>query len=132
MTSQIAPTTIDPDVPAGRQVVQSYGAGRFRISDVVIDGSALVFPDRAAAWDVRDASTITLDSLQEVLSAEPAIDVLFIGCGDVYVDEPPSLRASLRERGIVLEWMDTAPACRTWNVVVADDRRIALALIAMV
>ena len=44
---------------------------------------------------------------------------------------PKGLRPDLREHGIVLEWMDTGAACRTFNVLVAEERRVAAAILAV-
>ena len=47
-------TDISPVVPKGRQVVESYGGGRFRISGAVWTGSVLLRPDAALSWSVAD------------------------------------------------------------------------------
>jgi len=44
---------------------------------------------------------------------------------------PSGLGEALRQQGMVLEWMDTGAACRTFNVLLGEDRRIAAALIAV-
>ncbi len=112
-------------------MVQSYGDGRFRVSGTVYPGSVIVLPERTESWNVDDISKLTLDSLAPILEADQAIDVLFVGCGAKFVDEPAGLRVALKEHGIILEWMDTGAACRTLNVLVMDGRSAAAALIAV-
>ncbi len=90
----------------------------------------LVFPDQSLAWDVSALADLTLESLSLVIDASDEIDILIIGCGAAFCDEPAGLRRGLRNHGIVLEWMDTGAACRTFNVLLAEDRRLAAALIA--
>ena len=118
------------EVP-GRQVIQSYGEGRFRIAGTVHAGSVLVWPERAEAWPVADAAAIGIDSLAAVTAADEVTDILLVGCGPRFLPVPADLREALRLHGVALEWMDTGAACRTFNVLLGDDRRIAAALIAV-
>lgn len=122
---------ITPLIPEGRQVVDSYGDGRFRISGISIEGSVLVLPSRTITWPVADMAGLTLDSLAPVLAATPAVEVLLVGCGRRLVPLPPALKAELRARGIGSDPMDTGAACRTYNVLMAEGRRVAAALIAV-
>jgi uncharacterized protein len=124
---------ITPLVPAGRQVVDAYGGGRFRIAGAVIAGSALVFPTHAAAWPVADMSEVTAETLEPVIAAGRAgeVEVLLLGCGARMAQLPRPLRAALRAAGIVTEAMDTGAACRTYNVLLSEGRRVAAALIAV-
>jgi len=91
----------------------------------------VVFPDHSSAWDVQSVADLTLESLLPVIESSEITDILIVGCGPVFVDEPAGLRDGLRKHGIVLEWMDTGAACRTYNVLLAEDRRLAAALIAV-
>jgi uncharacterized protein len=118
-------------VPAGRQLIQSYGEGRFRIAGVVHVGSVLVRPDRTQPWPVTEAVAITAEGLIAALGPEPAVDILLIGCGAAFLPAPKELRTTLKAAGMALEWMDTGAACRTFNVLLAEERRAAAALIAV-
>jgi uncharacterized protein len=124
---------VTPLVPAGRQIIESYGDGRFRVSGTVFAGSILVFAERTVAWPVTDFAALTASSLEPLRAAGLAglVDVVLLGCGARMglVAEP--LRGSLRAAGIVLEAMDTGAACRTYNVLAAEGRRVAAALIAV-
>jgi uncharacterized protein len=124
---------VTPLIPAGRQMVESYGDGRFRISGHVFDGSVIVFSDRTQAWPVRDPGAVTTDNLSDVAAAGRAgtVDLLLIGCGPHMALIPSALRQTLRESGVVTEVMDTGAACRTYNVLAAEGRRVAAALIAI-
>jgi uncharacterized protein len=124
---------VTPLIPAGRQIVESYGGGRFRVSGSVFEGSVLVLTDRTVAWPVTNVSAITFEDLAAVAEAARAgtIDLLLVGCGARMAPLPPALRRSFRDLGVVLEPMDTGAACRTYNVLMAEGRRIAAALIAI-
>ena len=117
------------DPAAGRQVIQAYGSGRFRVSGRVFEGSILVTPDNAGPWPVKRASDITAQSLDPVPA--DAIDIVLIGCGASFLLPPGGITEALKERGLALEWMDTGAACRTFNVLMAEDRRCAAALLAV-
>ncbi len=124
---------ITPLIPVGRQIVEGYGDGRFRITGTVYESSVLVFPTRTLAWDVREMAGLSLGALAPVAAGAAAgeIDLLLLGCGPRLAMVPKDLRAELRAQGIVIEPMDTAAAARTFNVLMAEGRRIAAALIAV-
>lgn len=124
-------TDIGPAVPSDRQLVQGYGAGLFRISGEVYETSVLLFPDRVLPWPVAVFDELTLESLRPVIEAEPSVELVLLGCGPRMAAVPAMLRAGLKAAGIGLEPMDTGAACRTYNVLMAEDRRVAAALIAL-
>ncbi|MDJ0951748.1 MAG: Mth938-like domain-containing protein [Alphaproteobacteria bacterium] len=120
---------ITPLIPAGRQVIQAYGAGGFKISGAAHRGAVLVLPGATLPWSITEISQLTLDSLAPVTGASPMAEILVLGCGPHIAFVSPELREALRGHGISLEVMDTGAACRTYNVLVAEDRRVAAALI---
>jgi uncharacterized protein len=122
---------ITPELPGERQVIQAYGEGRFRISDVVHEGSVIVLPERTLAWSAPPPEAMTVEALAAVLEAEPRIELLLLGCGPRAVPLASALRQALRVRGIAVEVMDTGAACRTYNVLAAEERRVAAALLAV-
>lgn len=122
---------ITPLVPAGRQLVQSYGGGGFRISGLLYTGSVIVFPERTIAWPVADVGAVTPASLEAVMAAGVGVGILLVGCGREFVPPPPDLAGAVRASGVVLEWMDTGAACRTFNVLMGEDRAAAAALVAV-
>ena len=120
---------ITPAIPEGRQVIQSYGDNLFRISGTVWRQPVLVMPLRTVPWLATDVASMTFETFEPILSASPAVEVLLIGCGPRMALVSPSVRAALKERGVVTDLMDTGAACRTYNVLMAEDRRVAVALI---
>jgi len=123
-------------IPGEPQVIGGYGAGRFRVSHILYETSILVFPDRTLEWPVAAFDAISRDSFQpdlfrEVLDADPPVELLLLGTGARGHPVPRALREGLRAGGVMLEAMDTGAACRTFNVLAAEDRRVAAALIAI-
>ena len=122
---------LTPFVSADRQLVNGYGDLGFTITGVRYDGSVLVFPGQVVPWPIAAFADLTVDALAAVVAAEPKPDILIIGCGKGMQAVPRDLRAQIRAAGIVIEAMDTGAACRTYNVLLAEDRRVAAALIAV-
>ncbi len=122
---------ITPLVASGRQLIQGYGEGQFRVAGQVFSGSVLVFPERTLAWPVREPAQITLASLDAVTGGDVPTEILLVGCGARFEPAPAGLARTLRAAGVALEWMDTGAACRTFNVLLGEDRRVAAALIAV-
>lgn len=114
-----------------RQVIEGYGGGGFRIGGAVHRRSVLVFADRTVAWDVSDMAEVSAENLAAVGRADPPVEVLLLGCGVRAKVVPRALREALRADGVVIEAMDTGAACRTFNLLMAEGRRAAAALIAV-
>ena len=91
----------------------------------------LVLPDRTLAWDVVSVEALTAADFGQIVAAEPSCDVLLLGCGERMAIPPEALRTELRGHGISIDPMDTGAACRTFNVLLAEGRRVAAALIAL-
>ena len=119
---------ISPVDSEGRNIIQSYGNGKFQISDKQYDHSVLVFPDQIIPWSPMDTNNLIVDDFKKVLTVGPIVELLLLGCGKTTWFLPLPLRDELKEMGLVLEPMDTGAACRTFNVLLGENRRIAAAL----
>ncbi|MCK8464763.1 Mth938-like domain-containing protein [Aliiroseovarius sp. S1339] len=102
------------------QPVDGYGPGFFRVADEVIQGGVLVTADAAIKWGGPD-------ELAPLLALAGKVDVLLYGTGADPAHLPADLQEALEEVGVAVEAMASAPACRTYNVLLAEGRRIALA-----
>ncbi len=114
----------------GQQLINSYGEGGYRVSGVRYEGSVLVFPDKTEPWSIASMEDFTLDSLEAIAKADPAVEILLIGCGASMTFIEDNIRAALREKGITIDAMDSGAAARTYNVLLLEGRRVAAALIA--
>lgn len=115
----------------GRHQLDAFGGGGFRFAEMSHRGSVLATPSGIRIWPVTRFAEVTLESLQPVLDEADTIDFLLIGTGAEIAFIPAVLRERFREAGITVEGMATGPAARTYNVLVAEDRRVAAALIAV-
>jgi len=109
----------------GRQIIERYGPSGFRVSGSIYLGPVLVFPDRAEAWA---AAAVTVERLAPVV-AHGGIELLLLGMGRRMLPVPAAVRAALKAAGIAIEPMDTGAACRTYNLLLAEERRVAAALL---
>ena len=126
---------ITPRLSQERQLIQSYGDGGFRIAGRDYTGSVLIEPETTHPWPVCAASAIDLASLSVLTDGcgvdRPTGAVLLIGTGRSITPIDPALRVALRRFGLGVEIMDTGAACRTFNVLLAEERSVAAALIAV-
>lgn len=119
------------NAPRDAVTIDSYLPGGFRIAGEVHRGPLLVFPDRVVPWTVTDAAGITPESLAPVTVAEPPVEVLLVGCGGQIALLPPAVRTALRAAGVGVDAMTTDAACRTYNMLLTEERRVAVALIPL-
>jgi uncharacterized protein len=122
---------VTPVVAAGRQLIQAYREVGFTVAGIRHEGSLLVMPERTLAWQTDSLAAISVDRIAPIIQADPAVEILILGCGASFALAPAQLRDALRAQGIVVEAMATPAACRTYNVLLAEDRRVAAALIAV-
>ena len=115
----------------GRPPIDAYGNGGFRFAGISHRGSLLCLPAGMFAWDVATIDDITAATLAPVFAAADDIDVLLIGVGPDIAAIPRELREALRERRVIVEAVNTGSAIRTYNVLLAEERAVAAALIAV-
>jgi len=115
----------------GRAPLDAYGNGGFRFAGMSHRGSILCLPDAIVAWDVDNANDLTPASFAPVLECEAQVRVLLLGTGPTQVFPGEAVSAALRQAGMVVEAMNTGAACRTYNVLLAEGRPVAAALIAV-
>ena len=111
--------------------IDAYGNGGFRFAEMSHRGSLLCLPTGMHAWSVTSASEVTMESLAPVLAAADDIDVLLIGLGHDIVALPREIREAFRARNVIIEAIATGGAVRTYNVLMAEQRAVAAALIAV-
>ena len=104
------------------QPIDGYGPGFFRVSGQVLRGPVLISPWSAQGWGGFDDTAL-------IIALAGRIDVLFVGTGAEIAHLPPAFRTTLDEAGIGAEGMNSPAACRTYNVLLSEGRRIAVALL---
>jgi len=123
---------VTPLIRADQQVIQSYANGVLKVSGVSYDHAIFVMPDATLPWDVDAASHVndlSLDHFKPMIKITNDIDVLLLGCGNEMAFLPAPLRQGLKKENLSVDIMDTGAACRTYNVLMAEGRRVACALL---
>lgn len=109
-------------------LIQEYEPGR-----ILIDGKShrkglILTPGRIlAGWGPADPADLSEDHIQALVELDP--QVIVIGTGQRQVFPDPAVYAAAMRCGVGVEIMDTGAACRTYNIVMAEGRRIAAGLI---
>lgn len=121
------------ETPPGRLGVTGYRPGGFRIGPVWHEGHLLLLPEPVGviSWPVDPAGPPGIESLDAVRRIEPPADILLLGLGEKAPLLPFALRQLLAGWGLAVEAMPTPAACRTFNVLLAEERRVVAALQAM-
>jgi uncharacterized protein len=113
---------------SGANVVQSFEPGAIRVKDRVITGHVILSAEVIIEpWLVEQSDNITAADMAPAVALQP--EVLILGTGRTLDFPSPALLDELTSRGIGIEVMDTAAACRTFNVLVHEDRAVAAALL---
>jgi uncharacterized protein len=115
---------IMPPLGANAQLILSYGVGGFRIGNADYASHVLVLPTATHAWN----GELTLEALAPLFAYEPTTELLLIGTGVRHEMVDPSVRKALKEKELALDTMDTGAACRTFNILLGEGRRVAVAL----
>ena len=110
-------TDITPLIKSNQMVIQFYSPDGFKVSGTVYSTHVIILPDRVIAWDGL--------SFEPLLAMKGEIDVTLLGTGKT-LKHPPRDK---KPQGLHLEVMDTGAACRAYNTLLADGRRIAAALL---
>lgn len=115
----------------GRAPIDAYGNGGFRFADMSHRGSILCLPSGIHGWEPKTPPIVTAADLSLVIEQADDIEILLVGTGTELRRLPQELRDALRKYRISADPMSTGAAVRTYNVLLAEDRAVAAALIAV-
>ncbi len=110
------------------QTVTSYEDNGVEINLIPFSNSLIVLPEIAPApWPVASFDALTIENFEQISEISP--DVVILGTGKRQRFVHPRLTAPLTTRRIGVECMDNQAACRTYNILMTEGRKVALALI---
>ncbi|HEY8555261.1 MAG TPA: Mth938-like domain-containing protein [Burkholderiales bacterium] len=119
---------IQLDQVGQQNAVRAYAPGRITINEDTYTASLIITPERIIPdWPPRAFGDITEDDIAAITALEP--EVVLLGTGDRLRFPAPALTRPLIEAGVGFEVMDTWAACRTYNVLMSEGRRVAAALL---
>lgn len=113
---------------AGSFAITAYDNGFIKVNETVHTTSLIIAPEKLdTEWPAKDFGDLDTETLSQLLDWEPEIVVL--GTGERQQFPSPEVFRLFQERGVGLEVMDTGSACRTYNVLMAEGRHVAAALL---
>jgi len=108
-------------------LIRGYGPGEVRIGAVVQHAPCIVMADQLILdWQPRDVATLSLADLEPLFALKP--DVVLLGTGAKQIFPGSAITQAFAAREVGLEVMDLGAACRTFNILVQEERRVAAAL----
>jgi len=115
------------DARPGVNLIRAYSASELRIGERIVVGSCIVTADTLITdWRPAAPDELGVSELEPLLALSPQIVLLGAAAGANTA--PPSVRALLASQGIAWEVMELGAACRTFNILVQEERRVAAAL----
>lgn len=115
----------------GRAPIDAYGNGGFRFADMSHRGSILCLPSGIHGWVLEEGEALSPDAFDRVIAEAADIEVLLVGTGSTLRPLPRETREKLKAAGISADPMSTGAAVRTFNILLAEERAVAAALIAV-
>jgi uncharacterized protein len=115
------------DTQAGTNFIRAYEPGEIRIGERAVRTNCIVTADQVMEWPVMSLATMKLDDLEPIIALKP--EIVILGSGPTQQFPDAALLGAVLSRGIGCEVMNTGAACRTYNVLVGEDRRVVAALV---
>jgi len=112
---------------SGVHLITAYGDGFVAVNGARHEQNLVLLPDRILPWDVADFEALRAEDFQPLAALD--LEVLLLGTGRTLRFPAPQLTRALAEARIGLEVMDARAACRTYNILAAEGRRVAAALL---
>ncbi|MFO1243103.1 MAG: Mth938-like domain-containing protein [Rickettsiales bacterium] len=123
---------ITPVLESAAQLIEAYGNGGFTIAGKRYDGAVMVFAEHTELLEVTLVENLTVKNLEALTTSVPKVEFLLVGTGKLFVPIPSHLKQFLRQHQISSDAMDTGAACRTFNILLAEARRVAAILFPVV
>jgi len=113
--------------PGARQVFSGYGEGYVLVNGARHEASVIVTPERVLPWSATAFDALAESDFEPLLAL--GLEILLIGTGPRQRFPHPRLTRALAEKRVGIEVMDTQAACRTYNILIAEGRRVAAAIL---
>ena len=113
--------------PSALNTFSGYGEGFVMVNGERHESNLIVMPERLLPWEVPSFDALAESSFQIFLELD--LEVIVLGTGSKLRFPHPRLTQALARKRIGLEAMDLQAACRTYNILMAEERRVAAALL---
>lgn len=123
---------ITPIVSDKAQQIQRYGGGMFMVSGEEHRGSVLVMPMQTCHWEAMSGhQELTQEAIAEVARLSGEYEIVVVGTGKTCRALPLEMRQCIKATGASVDAMDTGAACRTYNILMSEGRKVLAALVAV-
>ena len=122
---------VTPVIPEGKQIIEAYGDDSFTLNGTRYEGSIAIVQDWVYHWQPKDYDAVSADDFDALFQADPLPEMVVIGCGQDFRPMPREWRQRFRAAQVPVEMMDTGAACRTYNILLGEGRRVAALLIVV-
>ena len=123
---------ITPLIRDGQQVIGTYSNGFFKVNGKTYNSAILVTSEKTDIWDIgeiTDVSELKVQHFSVFIEQSQDIDVVLLGSGKDMAFISPELKSELKSLGLNIDIMPTGAACRTYNVLMAEGRRVVCSLL---
>ena len=114
-------------VPGAANVINAYGEGYVMVNGARHDSSVIVTAEAVLPWQALSFEALTAQDFDALKTL--GLEIVLLGTGPKQRFPHPRLTAVLARAGIGVEVMDVQAACRTYNILVAEERKVAAALL---
>ena len=122
---------ITPTISKSKKIIDAYGNGGFKVAGERLEGNIIILPDSVHRFENSEIENTNQNHIEPILSHAEDIEVLIIGCGKTTSFFNADIEKILRSKRISLEYMDTGAAARTYNILLTEERKVAVVLIAV-
>jgi len=117
---------------SGPPPIDAYGDGGFRLDKKRVEGSMILLPQAGMfPWKITTPGEMLPATFDQLVGAADSFDLILIGTGDQIALPPRETRTFLSDIPLKFDVMDTGAACRTYNILLGENRRVAAALLAV-
>lgn len=122
---------LTPIIKEGRKIIEAYGAGSFTVNSEKYDSSVIITPFSLEQSEAKNITEINEPDISTLIQEKDRIEFVLVGFGENSDYLKPEIEKLLANEGIRVEYMSTGAACRTYNVLMSEERKIAAILIAI-
>lgn len=122
---------ITPQIPDNYNQLDSYGNGKFKVNGKYFENSIIIAPTFLEELEIKEISEIKSEHLKLILDNKEKIEFLIVGAGETSDFLGDEAEKTLKNEGIIIEYMTTGAAARTYNILLSEGRKFAAILIAV-
>jgi uncharacterized protein len=116
------------EIGSGHYHIKAYEPGKITINEITYSHSLIVAPTYLQKdWPPQSLEDLTAEHFKPIFDLKP--EVILLGTGKCLILPPFNLINSLKQYGIGIEVMDTAAVCRTYNILMSENRQVVAAML---